>query len=130
MMAILDTQALIWWTKIPEKLGRRAAVILKDPDVVIGVPVMVLCETRYLVHRKRVALDFAKLLREIRRSESCRILPLTDAAIDLMPDILDIHDAIIVGTALAYGQEHRTDVVALTSDRMITESGSIEVVWN
>jgi hypothetical protein len=45
------------------------------------------------------------------------------------PTALDIHDAIIVGTALQAAEEFGRPLSLVTVDKAITESGIVPVVW-
>ncbi len=46
-----------------------------------------------------------------------------------MPAGLDIHDGIIVATALLFRDVLQQPTSLITRDRPITESGLVEVVW-
>ena len=46
-----------------------------------------------------------------------------------LPTTLDIHDAVIVGTALVYRDLLGQQVALITKDAAITTSGLVPVVW-
>jgi hypothetical protein len=46
-----------------------------------------------------------------------------------MPDGMEIHDAIICGTALAYRDIFSEDVAVITRDRVIRTAGIVPTIW-
>ncbi len=56
----------------------------------------------------------------------CLIYPIDVAVVDRAPATLEIHDALIVGTALVQSEPV---MAILTYDQAITNSGLVPVVW-
>lgn len=57
------------------------------------------------------------------------VYPLDEHVVEKLPTNLDIHDGIILSTALVYRDVLRQDVAVVTKDEMITASGLIRVIW-
>jgi len=57
------------------------------------------------------------------------VYPLDEQVVDKLPTALDIHDGIIVATALVYRDVLRHEVAVVTKDEMIAVSGLIEIIW-
>jgi hypothetical protein len=56
-------------------------------------------------------------------------LPLDEQVISMIPTGLDIHDSIIVATAIFYRDMLRQPTTLITKDRAITQSGLIQILW-
>jgi hypothetical protein len=65
----------------------------------------------------------------IERDDRFTVYPFDENVLSVMPLELDIHDAIIVGTALVYRDVLGADVRVITRDPRIQTSGIIETVW-
>ena len=123
---VVDTHALAWFISHDRRLSRRARAILRDPSVRIIVPIIVLTEIKYLAHRGRIAQTLDDVLRAINSDPRCTIYPV-DLSVVLAASVdLDIHDSLIVGTALV-----QRDIVdgILTRDKVIVASGLVPTVW-
>lgn len=57
------------------------------------------------------------------------VYPLDMQTIDVMPEKLDIHDALIVATAILLGETHEQEVHLVTKDEAIIQSGLIKTFW-
>ena len=55
--------------------------------------------------------------------------PLDISLVTFAPDELEIHDAIIVGTALYLSDELKEPVPLVTRDKTISDSGPVPVIW-
>ena len=123
---VVDTHALAWFISRDRRLGRRARAILRDPSVRIIVPATVLAEIKYLAHRGRIAQTLDDVLRAVNSDPRCTIYPV-DLGVVLAASVnLDIHDSLIVGTALV--QREIVDGI-LTRDKVIVASGLVPTVW-
>ena len=123
---VVDTHALAWFISRDRRLGHRARAILRDPSVRIIVPTIVLAEIKYLAHRGRIAQTLDDVLRAVNSDPRCTIYPV-DLGVVLAASVnLDIHDSLIVGTALV--QREIVDGI-LTRDKVIVASGLVPTVW-
>jgi len=123
---IVDTHALAWYLDDDPRLGAQAEAVLDDPHVRIIVPAIVLAEIKYLVHKGRLAQTLDDVLRVINSDPRCIIYPVDLSVILAAPVDLNIHDSLIVGTALV-----RREIVdgILTRDEAIVASGLVPTVW-
>ena len=127
MIYIVDTHGLVWFLDQPERLGTSARSILTDPESALVVPTIVLAEIRYLAASRRITPTFDAVLRVILDDPRFDVFPLDGTVVELMPLSLNIHDAIVVSTALALADAD--DVTVVTRDREITESGVVRTIW-
>jgi hypothetical protein len=74
-------------------------------------------------------VDIRDVLRVVEEEERFRLSPLNLAVALAMPVTLNIHDAIICGTALVYRDLLGEDVKVITKDRQIADSQLVETVW-
>jgi len=58
---VVDTHALIWFISRDPRLGNRARAILRDPDVRLIIPAIVLAEIKYLAYRDRFGQTLGKV---------------------------------------------------------------------
>lgn len=123
---VLDTHALVWYLTNDHRLGAGAEAILGDPEVALIIPAIVLAEIKDLAHKRRLGETLDHVLSVLEADNRCVIRPIDLAVIRAMPAQLDIHDALIVGVALA--QATPVDGV-LTCDRAIADSSLVQVIW-
>jgi len=123
---VVDTRALAWYLDDDPRLGAKAEAILDNRRVRIIVPVIVLTEIKYLAHRGRIAQTLDDVLRAINSDPRCTIYPVDLSVVLAVSVDLDIHDSLIVGTALV--QREIVDGI-LTRDEVIVASGLVPTVW-
>jgi PIN domain nuclease of toxin-antitoxin system len=129
MKYVLDTHTLVWHLTNDSRLGAQACAILDDENSQLIVPVIVLAEAKFIADRKRVPLAFEEILRAVVSDPRCTVLPLDIFIVASLPSNLDIHDGLIVATAL-YCREFFSDGVAiLTKDQAISHSGLAPTKW-
>lgn len=129
MRHIIDTHALIWYLTQDRRLGSQARQILDDERARLIVPAIVLAEAKHIADRHRVPITFQQILEHISASVNIEVFPMDVAVVKLLPDNLDIHDSIIVATALYSKEFFGEDISILTNDSAITQSGLVSVVW-
>lgn len=66
---------------------------------------------------------------EVTAAENCTLYPLDELVAARVTGDLDLHDAIIVATALVYRDVLGEAVAMVTKDEKIANSGLIPVVW-
>jgi len=123
---IVDTHALAWFISRDPRLGIQARSILRNPSVRLIIPTIVLAEIKYLAHKGRLSRTLDDVLRVINLDTRCLVYPIDTSVVQAAPLGLDIHDSLILGTALV-----QRDVVdgILTRDQAITETGLVPTVW-
>ncbi len=129
MRYVVDTQALVWRLTDDRRLGVEARRILDAEDSLIIVPAIVLAELKHIAGRRRVPLSFADVVSAILEDARCQIYPLDMFTIAHMPADLDIHDALIVATALLCRDITGEETAIITSDAKIRASRLLPVVW-
>jgi PIN domain nuclease of toxin-antitoxin system len=123
---VVDTHALAWFVSRDRRLGARARTVLRDPNVRLIIPAIILAEIKYLAHKGRLTQTLDEVLRVIGSDLRCTIYPVDLSVISKAPLGLDIHDSLIVGTALVQ-REAITGI--LTRDEAITSSKLVPTLW-
>ena len=129
MRYVLDTHALIWFLMKDNRLSERVKTTIQDPQANLVIPAIVLAESKYIADRKRVTIPYAQILDAVTLSPNYTIAPLDTPTISLLPDNLDIHDGLIVATALRVQDLYSDEVAILTNDLRITISALANVIW-
>ncbi len=128
-MYVADAHALGWYFTDDPRLGQQAAQIFEQSEkgeCLILVPTVVLAELFHISRKKRIALDFAELLRKVEERGNFVVTELDLAVIKKLPHthpLTELHDQLIVATALLY------EVPVLTKDGSIRDSGLVRTVW-
>jgi hypothetical protein len=65
----------------------------------------------------------------IAGATNCVVYPLDETVVEHLPTTLNIHDAIIVATALVFRDVLGETSAVITKDTDITVSGLVNVVW-
>ena len=128
MTHIPDTHTLVWFLEANPRLTPAALAALSDPGVQVVIPAMVLVELLFLYSRRRIALGLPAVLSHISRASNCKIHPLDETVVQQIPTSLNIHDAIIVATALVYRDVLDEKTSVITKDARIIASGLIPVI--
>lgn len=68
-------------------------------------------------------------MRVVSSDPRSTVLPLDITVLSYMPMTLDIHDSLIVATALYYRDFLGESVAVLTRDVDITDSSLVDVLW-
>lgn len=128
MNYVADTHALVWYFTRDSRLGRGAAAAFNEADAlgVVYIPTIVLAEIMYISQRGRISISFEKTLEYLERALNYTILPLDVPTLKLASSIafpFEMHDKLIVASALAAGAS------LITKDEVITKSRIIATVW-
>lgn len=102
MIYIADTHPVVWFLEGNPRLSAKAKAILSDPSARLVIPTIVLAEIRFLYNRRRIGIDVQAVLRNIASATNCIVYPLDQTVVEFLPTSLEIHDAIIVATALVF----------------------------
>jgi hypothetical protein len=86
-------------------------------------------EIKYLYHRKRITLSFEEVLQQVETAENILFHPMDLSIVTIAPTSLDIHDAIIIGTAIQSAEEFGQVISLVTADKAISDSKLIPVIW-
>jgi PIN domain nuclease of toxin-antitoxin system len=129
MTYVVDTHALIWFLEGSSRLSMAAQNALIDRTVQVVVPTIVLSEITFLYARHRIAIDLPHVLAHMASAANCLVYPLDGAVVERLPTTLNIHDAIIVATALVFRDVLSENTAVVTKDADITASGLINVLW-
>jgi PIN domain nuclease of toxin-antitoxin system len=126
---VVDTHALVWFLEGSNQLSEPARAALADPAAQIVIPAIVLAEIAFLCAKGRIQTDRATVLHRVAASANTVIYPLDETVVEHLPTTLDIHDAIIVATALVFRDLLNEPTAVITKDRAITESHLVNTVW-
>lgn len=128
-MYVADAHALGWYFTNDPRLGQEAARIFERSErgeCLILVPTIVLAELFHIGRKKRIALDFAELLRKVEERDNFVATSLDLSIIRKLPEthpLTELHDQIIVATALLYEAE------VLTKNGPIRDTGLVGTIW-
>jgi PIN domain nuclease of toxin-antitoxin system len=123
---VIDTHALAWYLDNDPRLGSQAEAILDNADIRLIIPSIILAEIKYLAHKGRLTQTLDEVLRVINSDPRCIIYPIDLSVVNKAPLGLDIHDSLIIGTALV-----QREIVSgiLTRDEAIASSGLVPTLW-
>ncbi len=120
----LDTHALYWFLEDSDKLSPLAKQLLETRPTLI-ISVIVLFELLYMEKKSGGLISLAKIFRRFK-SYKHEIVPVDEKVFDkarIIKEDLDLHDRIIVATALL------TKTYLITKDEQIIESKTVKTVW-
>jgi PIN domain nuclease of toxin-antitoxin system len=129
LILVLDTHPVVWFLEASSRLSSKAQQAISDPSSQLIIPSIVLAEITYLYERKRIATPASEIRTRLIAANNVVVYPLDEQVVDKLPTALDIHDGIIVATALLYRDVLRQEVAVVTKDEMIAGSGLINVIW-
>jgi PIN domain nuclease of toxin-antitoxin system len=127
MIFLIDTHIFVWFLDSNRKLSSKYKKILLNKKNTFVLSAIVLAEIKYLISVKRINIDFKSVLEYLSECDNCLVYPVDEVVIDYMPKGLDIHDALIVATGLAYQDSLGEEVFVLTQDNSIRNSGILPV---
>ena len=128
MNIVVDTHPWVWFLTANSRLSTKARLILSDPSNLIIIPSIIMMEIKYLYIHKRIPLSFEHALQKVETTENILLHPLDISVVTVAPTNLDIHDAIIVGTAIQSTQELDQSVSLVTLDKAIIDSNLVPVI--
>ena len=129
MTFVVDTHPLVWFLEGNKRLSKKAEEALADAEASFVVPSIVLAEITFLYAKGRIPIAPGAVLRHLSAVRNCAIYPLDEAVIERLPITLEIHDAIIVATALVFRDVLGHPTTVITRDEQITDSGLVDVLW-
>ena len=125
---VVDTHALVWFLAEDPRLTARAKSALDSAlsDGLLIVPSIVLAEMMYIAEKGRVPIPFKEVVRRLEPNKRIDIAPLDLETLKIASEIranLEIHDRVIVATAIFYNAR------LITKDEAIERSRLVSVVW-
>lgn len=129
MTYVADTHSLIWFLEGNARLSTAALTALRDPSARIIIPTMVLAEINFLHTRGRLTTDLASVLAHVAGSAQSEFHVLDEIVARHLPAALNIHDGIIVATAIVRRDVMGETTAVITKDAQIIASGLVQIVW-
>lgn len=126
---VTDTHALVWYLTNLPNLSAAARAVFRGAAAganQILVPAIVVAELIMMVEKRRTTLNAAHVITALESAIGFQLVPLTVPIvlrIQDAPTLPDLHDRLIVATALNF------DATLITQDRAITQSGLTPILW-
>ena len=125
---VIDTHALLWYMERNPRLSKRARSALSDISQGIctgAIPTIVLAEVMFASEKHRTPLTFGHVFSRVRDSRNFVVHDLDEHILSLMEGMKgnDLHDRIIVATALALGGRLVTADLDIRKSGVVTVSG-------
>ena len=128
-MYVTDTHSFLWFLADDARLGKKAREIFLSCDkgeTTIIIPSIVLMEALFICERKKLDLEFKKVLEKIHNTINYPVYPLDTGIVSIcqkLKQFSDPHDRIVVATS----QILRAKLI--TKDDKIKKSKIVETVW-
>ena len=129
MIHVIDTHALVWYLEGSSRLSGKARSAMESPDAELVIPAIVLAEIAFLFGRNRIAVDLSSVLDHVSKAANSTIYPIDEIVVERLPIELNIHDGLIVATALVFRDVLKRKVSIVTKDSGISQSNIIETIW-
>jgi predicted nucleic acid-binding protein len=129
MRYVVDTNALIWYLTADSQLTPAARAIFdaaERGETRLILPAIVIAELYYLNRKRGLYPKFRDLYDRVVSKPYFRIIPFEHEAVldfDNNVAVPEMHDRMIVGLA------RHLNASLITSDRLITASGLVTIVW-
>lgn len=129
MSDALDTHAVVWYLDKDARLSERARQHIADPQSKLLLPTIVLAELVYLGVRLQASQRLQDAVERFRTAPQVQVIGFAEDAVRYLDSRLDIHDAILAASALAYAQRTGEPVRLITRDERIAACGLLECLW-
>ncbi len=129
MIFVADTHSFLWYLSEDPRLGKRAKSrfeLAEKGKATIAVPTIVLAESLSVLEKKKYAIKFKSILDRIETGWNYLPVPLDTKIIrriETLKKLDDLHDRIVVASALLMGAE------LITKDEKIKKSRYVRVIW-
>lgn len=129
MRYVVDTNALVWYLTGDSQLTTAARAIFEAAErgeTRLILPAIVIAELYYLNQKRGLYPKFRDVYEQIISKPYFRIIPFEHEAVldfDRNVAVPEMHDRMIVGLAV------HLNAPLITSDRLITASGLVPIVW-
>jgi PIN domain nuclease of toxin-antitoxin system len=127
---IPDTHALLFYLSKSAKLGASAKRIFtrfNKGGVNLVIPWIVIAELYWLVRKRSPKMDFNTEFLKLYQHPKVEFIELdAEQVLNLsnFDKVTEMHDRIIVGVA------HKLNILLITKDQNIIESGYVTTIWN
>ena len=128
-MYVTDTHSFLWFLADDTKLGKKAREIFLSCDkgeTTVIIPSIVLMEALFICERKKLDLEFKKVLEKIHNTINYPVYPLDTGIVSIcqkLKQFSDPHDRIVVATSQILKAK------LITKDDKIKKSRVVETVW-
>jgi PIN domain nuclease of toxin-antitoxin system len=126
---VLDTHCLVWFLEENSRLSRRAFEAMSAKNAELIIPTIALAEVFFLNARKRIGVSLSEVHDFVTGSSNCSVYPFDEFVVEFLPAGLNIHDAIIVATALMLRDYLGENVALVTKDAKVIAFNLIETIW-
>lgn len=127
MRFVTDTHCLVWYFLNDARLSPSFKRLFdkQEKGGQVVVPTIVLAELIHLSRKNKTPLSFEQTLHFLQEETRFEIHPLSETIIEEMIPLthLEIHDAVIVATAL------HLDVPLMTVDHEIIDSDLVQILY-
>lgn len=129
MYYLADTMALVWHLRGGRRLGRQAREILREADQgqhTIAISGITLMDVLYLSEHRRIPIELGTLGDLLTESSNYAEVPVSYEVVKAaktIDDVPELHDRLIVGTAVWLG------IPILTNDPVMLASHHVQTVW-
>ena len=126
---VVDTNALWWYLKAPERLSPSADVIFQLAEAgraTMVVPAIVVAELYYVSRKAHDPLPPSELMEMFDESEIFVVSDLGRTQLEMLDrlsEVPEMHDRLIAAEALALG------VPVVTRDPVIAASPQVQSIW-
>jgi PIN domain nuclease of toxin-antitoxin system len=130
MNYLADTVTIVHHLRRPSKLGAVSRRILAETDKGehhVFISAVSLMEVLYLAEARRITLSLRDLLARLGTSQNYSIAPVDSLVVEAaaaIDDVPELHDRIIVATAIVH------NLPILTPDLVMAASRHVQTVWN
>lgn len=128
---VIDAHALLWFLGEDPRLGSTARSVLKEPNISLIIPAIVLAEACWVIGKGRALVTVENTLAVIDNDPCIEVYPLTRTVVERsisLSAIAEMHDRQIVATALVL-QDEEHNVNLITKDENISASGLVTTIW-
>lgn len=128
-MYVTDTHSFLWFLADDDRLGKKVKEVFLSCDkgeTTIVIPTIVLMEALFICERKKLDLEFKKVLEKIQKTINYPVYPLDVGIVSMcqkLKQFSDPHDRIIVATSKILNAK------LITKDDKIKKSKIVETVW-
>lgn len=126
---VVDTHALFWYRRDPQRLSAAADAVFRLADgggAVMIVPAIVVAELFYLTQKLGSAMSTTGIIADIKNSREFVFSELGQAqleALDRVEGVSEMHDRLIAAEALVH------DAPIVSKDNILRENPLVEVIW-
>ena len=126
---VVDTHALWWYLKYPERLPAAAGAIFRLAETghaTIIVPAIAIAELYFLSVRVNEPFSPTDLLEDLDSASGIHLSDLGRAQLEMLdafPEIPEMHDRLIAAESMVF------DAPVVTRDETLSRSSQVETVW-